>query len=73
VNERERAAIAGLLNLTSAELASLKERLSLIERIVGDIEDEATSLGTIDLQDEGLIEATLSELDGDAEKLLGGG
>jgi len=31
VNERERAAIAGLLNLTSAELASLKERLSLIE------------------------------------------
>jgi len=73
VNERERAAIAGLLNLTSAELASLKERLSLIERMVGDIEDEATSLGTIDLQDEGLIEATLSELDGDAETLLAGG
>jgi len=41
--------------------------------MVGDSEDEATSLGTIDLQDEGLIEATLSELDGDAEKLLGGG
>jgi hypothetical protein len=73
VNERERSAIAGLLALTSAELASLRERFPLIQRMVGDIEDEATSLGTIDLQDEGLVEATLSELDGDAEKLLGDG
>ncbi len=36
-------------------------------------EDEATSLGLDDLQDEGLIDATLSEIDDDLEKLLGGG
>jgi hypothetical protein len=36
-------------------------------------EDEGTSPGLSDLQDEGLIEAPLAEFDNDIDKLLGGG
>jgi hypothetical protein len=70
VSEGLRTALGVLLSLSDAELATIEERLPLIRRTVRDFEDETTSLGIVDLQDEGLIEATVSEMDGDLEKLL---
>lgn len=72
MNDRLRAALAILISLTDAELATIQVKLPLVRRAVRDFEDEHTSAGLSDLDDESLVAATIAEMEDDLARLLRG-
>jgi hypothetical protein len=60
-----------LLSLDDADLLAIERSWPTIRLVVRQFEDRRTSLGLHDLDSEALIAATLDELGGDLDALLG--
>lgn len=60
-----------LIAMSDEELAKIEQMLPMIRKVVRAAEDESTSVGLGDLQDESVIDAVVGELDDDLDEYLG--